>query len=68
MGIDNNKFIENKNAWQDGDFDLESLDADYIDDDSLYLHSNNVISDQNLNSSSIKNEDKIAEIVDLNHQ
>ena len=68
MGIDNNKFIENKNAYQDGDFDLESLDADYIDDDSLYLHSNNVISDQNLNSSSIKNEDKITEIVDLNHQ
>jgi DNA polymerase-3 subunit alpha len=68
MGIDNNKFIENKNTWQDGDFDLESLDVDYIDDDSLYLHSNNVISDQNLNLSSIKNEDKIAEIVDLNHQ
>ena len=68
MGIDNNKFIENKNAYQDGDFDLESLDADYIDDDSLYLHSNNVISDQNLNLSSIKNEDKITEIVDLNHQ
>ncbi len=68
MGIDNNKFIENKNAYQDGDFDLESLDADYIDDDSLYLHSNNVISDQNLNLSSLKNEDKITEIVDLNHQ
>lgn len=68
MGIDNNKFIENKNAYQDGDFDLESLDVDYIDDDSLYLHSNNVISDQNLNLSSIKNEDKITEIVDLNHQ
>ena len=68
MGIDNNKFIENKNAYQDGDFDLESLDVDYIDDDSLYLHSNNVISDQNLNLSSLKNEDKITEIVDLNHQ
>ena len=68
MGIDNNKFIENKNAYQDGDFDLESLDADYIDDDSLYLNSNNVISDQNLNLSSLKNEDKITEIVDLNHQ
>jgi DNA polymerase-3 subunit alpha len=68
MGIDNNKFIENKNAWQDSDFELESLDADYIDDDSLYSHSNNIILDQNLNLSSIKNEDKIAEIVDLNHQ
>ena len=68
MGIDNNKFIENKNAYQDGDFDLESLDVDYIDDDSLYLHSNNVISDQNPVLSSIKNEDKITEIVNVNYQ